>query len=1105
MKKTLIALVFVLLVSVPFEAFSQNDPQLSTFAALTTHYLQQRESIAPIIPPILSSSLDYLENMILQNDFSFQNLDGWYFPWSDGPYPPDGELSNYDGQTLVIYEDLSTASIKIAKDGNVVATFNSEPFPNFSNLTGAAYDSAVLAELNKRSVALWVSFQSETQEETTSSSPPPENSENSSGYSMMMEESEGGNNGTLNDLDGDGVPNRDEILAGTNPEDAEDYFHLGQMTWSTNSNAILHIRWPSITNREYSVENLYGNAALLGVQNWGVLSQWIEGADSDIVYTQDMTEAAVTTGFFRVQVRETDANGNGLADWWEIENFGGLTNILATGDEDGDGLNNLEEFYYGYDPQQSERDLIHSAFKAVAVNTNNPEPDSDDGTEFFDFLGAGRPLGLASNAADSFGEINGEPYFSGGIYFNNDMENLYVGISGIKLDGANVFVMLIDTGTGGQTNLQNLSTGTPPYGFSRARNWRFPAGQFTPSVGLLLGGRYGDGQNYDNFDFVVDGTTNNTGQGVYRLSDNSDFPGFTDSGPSAISQWARDYSGDTFSAHAGIEVAISLNELNVSPGDTIKVAAFFAGGTDGSSNRYVSREVYGKSVSGSLDGGGNFGFNTTTFIGADVHLSGPKQTIPGSEYPGFNPDDAMIQVFFWNADSPDENPEEQGQGQWYVKVASNVSDMADAGFTKAYLPVPTKGESGQFSMGYDLYDHYDVGQYDQKGGFDTRFGNLSELINLTASFLASNISPVVDIVMNHMRQDSGSKTFDYPHNTFEKGTNDFHPSSDGNADELKPYHKTDEFGSTYYDVDQLVPHMRSGLKDWGHWLTTNVNYGGYRFDLTQRMEPWFIYEWMNYPIMRGKFACLEYWRLARPNEMREWLELTGYRGAIWDWYGRDLLYTMCYTNTYNFDISQLTNSFAWLCPSHAIAYCENHDTFAPAKTSEPEITRRGIIRDKGMAYAVVTFGEALPSIYWHDYYDKPYHDGVTAGTNLYQGYSGDPLKPEIDRQLWIRKNLLAGPQSYLVTNEATKADLFVAQRAGDATKSGAILAVNDHESLSISNWVSTPWINMMLRDWVPTSSYITVSTDTNGFAWIGAPSRSYRVYAPTNATSWSEQ
>ncbi|NCC53071.1 MAG: hypothetical protein EOM20_17920 [Spartobacteria bacterium] len=857
----------------------------------------------------------------------------------------------------------------------------------------------------------------------------------------------------------------------------------------------LHI-WQDQQTREIVIQNSDFVDALLSPQNWTVATQWLDGTGIGIVFTDALS--GIEVAFNNVQVRETDANTNGLPDWWEIEFFGGLTNIAATADEDGDGLDNLEELYYGYDPQDSERDLIHSAFKSVTVSVGNPAS-ADDGTEFFDFHAAGRPLGLASNASDGFGEINGEPYFSGGIYFNNDMDNLYIGISGIKLDEANVFVMLIDTGTGGETNLQHLSTATAPYGFCRARNWHFPAGQFTPSVGLLLGGRYGDGQNYDNFNFISGDTTNNTGQGVYRLSDNADFPGFTDSGPSPISQWARDYSGDTFSAHAGIEATLALTNLSVSPGDTIKVVAFFAGGINGSNERYVSEEVYGKSVSGS-------GFSAVTLVGADVRLSGPEQTLPESAYPGFDPDDVMLQAFFWNAGRPDENLTEPGNGEWYNNIATNISDITDSGFTHVYLPVPTKGESGVFSMGYDPKDHYDLGIYTNEfGEFWTRFGDFYELTNVVGKLNATNLLPVVDIVMNHMRQDGGSKTFTYPHGTFEKGTNDFHPSPEGHNDELKPYHQTDDFGSNYFDVDQLVPHMRGGLKEWGHWLSTNLNVGGFRFDLTQRMEPWVVYEWMNYPAMRGKFAAFEYWRLATPVEMQEWLELTGKRGAIWDWFGRDLLYTMCYTNTFNFDISQLTNSFAWLCPSHAIAYCENHDTYAPGKTGEPEITSRGIIRDKGMAYSVVTFSEALPSIYWHDYYDKPYHDGVTTGTNLYQGYSGEPLKPELDRQLWIRKNILGGQQSYLVSNAATKADLFIAQRAGASTRSGALLAVNDHESSSISNWVQTPWISMTLRDWVPTSSYVTVSTDTNGFAWIGATSRSYRVYAPTNALSWSQQ
>jgi hypothetical protein len=40
---------------------------------------------------------------------------------------------------------------------------------------------------------------------------------------------------------------------------------------------------------------------------------------------------------------------------------------------------------------------------------------------------------------------------------------------------------------------------------------------------------------------------------------------------------------------------------------------------------------------------------------------------------------------------------------------------------------------------------------------------------------------------------------------------------------------------------------------------------------------------------------------------------------------------------------------------HAIVYVENHDTYCPAKQNEPEITRRGMVTNKPMAYAFVLF------------------------------------------------------------------------------------------------------------------------------------------------------
>lgn len=76
----------------------------SNTSELATYYLQQRALIAPIIPPLLPSSIDTIEAMILKSDFSFQDWDDWYFGWSDGPHVAEGELAAYDGHLVDVLQ-----------------------------------------------------------------------------------------------------------------------------------------------------------------------------------------------------------------------------------------------------------------------------------------------------------------------------------------------------------------------------------------------------------------------------------------------------------------------------------------------------------------------------------------------------------------------------------------------------------------------------------------------------------------------------------------------------------------------------------------------------------------------------------------------------------------------------------------------------------------------------------------------------------------------------------------------------------------------------------------------------------------------------------------
>ncbi|MBX7106992.1 MAG: hypothetical protein K1X57_23175, partial [Gemmataceae bacterium] len=83
---------------------------------------------------------------------------------------------------------------------------------------------------------------------------------------------------------------------------------------------------------------------------------------------------------------KTDTDGDGLPDAWERLYFGGLTET-ATGDKDGDGLTNLDEYNLATNPTKADSDrdgLADGAEKTAGTNPANPDTDTDglrDGEE----------------------------------------------------------------------------------------------------------------------------------------------------------------------------------------------------------------------------------------------------------------------------------------------------------------------------------------------------------------------------------------------------------------------------------------------------------------------------------------------------------------------------------------------------------------------------------------------------------------------------------------------------------------------------------------------------------------------------------------------------
>ena len=84
--------------------------------------------------------------------------------------------------------------------------------------------------------------------------------------------------------------------------------------------------------------------------------------------------------------------------------------------------------------------------------------------------------------------------------------------------------------------------------------------------------------------------------------------------------------------------------------------------------------------------------------------------LPFLMFPVSLPGEAMLQYF---------------NTSW-AEITGRMPELAEAGYTSLWLPPPTKG-SGGLSVGYDLWDPFDLGGKEQRGTFSTRYGTEVEL------------------------------------------------------------------------------------------------------------------------------------------------------------------------------------------------------------------------------------------------------------------------------------------------------------------------------------------------------------------------------------------
>jgi alpha-amylase len=399
---------------------------------------------------------------------------------------------------------------------------------------------------------------------------------------------------------------------------------------------------------------------------------------------------------------------------------------------------------------------------------------------------------------------------------------------------------------------------------------------------------------------------------------------------------------------------------------------------------------------------------------------------------------------------------------WWDHLAVQAPALRQAGFTAVWLPPVWKGASGTFSVGFDLFDDYDLGSKDQKGTIPTRYGTREQLARCVAILRANGIDVYIDLVENQRMggEGPGGFTFRYADSTgtksgrFPKDPDCFHHR--GIPQDPNVPGPDFSFGPDLAPINgKPKGYVSNGLKASADWMTRALGIQGYRFDDPKGISTDFVRDLFNSGSLRGKFVVGEFFD-GDIGKVENWISNgTGNRCSAFDFPLRlNFLAPMC-NNAGFFDMSQLDHAgLTGTDPLHSVTFVENHDT----DLNFP------IVRNKAQAYVYTLTSEGYPCVFYKDY-------------STDRGCFG--MKPIIDNLIFIHEKIANGATEQRFKNH----DIFAYERLGGAH---LLVGLNNNGIGTATITVVTGFgPNVTLHDYTGHSG--DVRTDGAGRATITIP------------------
>lgn len=372
----------------------------------------------------------------------------------------------------------------------------------------------------------------------------------------------------------------------------------------------------------------------------------------------------------------------------------------------------------------------------------------------------------------------------------------------------------------------------------------------------------------------------------------------------------------------------------------------------------------------------------------------------------------LVQFFHWYT---------PGEGHLWNEVADKARSLADMGLTDVWLPPAYKGAGGGMSVGYDTYDLFDLGEFDQKGSVATKYGTREALEHAAGALRGAGLGVIHDVVFDHkMGSDEPERVhvrranpedrtqieeeafeatahtrFTFPgragqHSRFIWDAKCFSgvdriedPEEDGVFRLVNDYgdgewnsEVAEELGNFDYlmgaNVELRNNAVYEELKYWGRWMAEQVHTDGFRLDAAKHIPAWFFRDWVGHmreSVREDLFVVAEYWD-PDLEALERYLDLVDQQVTLFD-AALQLRFHQASKAGGDFDLRTIFDgTLVAARPDHAVTLVDNHDT-QPLQALEAPVEPWF----KPLAYALILLREGgMPCVFHPDLYGAQYSD-----------------------------------------------------------------------------------------------------------------------------------